>query len=125
MPSEQTCGDDGLIVGILCYGIGCQQIQLVCRTIGANVTWTSTPGALTAVGTTDAAISTQSSQGLYVNPKSWSSPPAAGQPSQLQWDGSKASSPSSSTGITVSAAPKLSITSIMAVLVLAVGCKSH
>eukprot|EP00439_Symbiodinium_sp_Y106_P055325 s215_g7.t1 len=37
MPDSQSCGEDGVMIGLRCYGADCDRMQLVCNSVDANV----------------------------------------------------------------------------------------
>jgi hypothetical protein len=85
MPDRQSCGEDGLLVGLKCYGDHCTSLQLMCATITANVDFTSQ-----TIASNTEMKSEMITLGVYSDPQTWQAQPAAGKPAEgLTWDGSR------------------------------------
>jgi len=91
MPDKQSCGQDGIIVGIRCYGKECDRLQLLCATVDAQVDLNT--GAVASSQVMKVAMSQQA---LFDDPSAWSKKPSSDKPaSNSVWDGAtrKSSNP--------------------------------
>lgn len=83
MPDSQSCGADGIVVGMRCYGSHCDRIQLLCATVDANVDIAS--------GIVSSSIETRrqmTTLELYNDPDTWDDKPANDKPALTsRWDG--------------------------------------
>jgi len=86
MPTEQSCGIDGVVVGMQCYGDNCDRIQLLCRTVDVNVMVNE--GVLSGAGP---VVTKLAAAGLFTDPASWGLPTRKdGEPFlEWIWDGLK------------------------------------
>jgi len=85
MPDAQTCGADGIIVGLKCFGGYCDRLQLLCRTLDANVDVQT--GNITSA---ESIIFELGEAGLWEDMSIWAEKPVDGQPVQAYtWDGSQ------------------------------------
>eukprot|EP00931_Biecheleriopsis_adriatica_P033384 TRINITY_DN19381_c0_g1_i1.p1 TRINITY_DN19381_c0_g1~~TRINITY_DN19381_c0_g1_i1.p1 ORF type:complete len:542 (+),score=78.65 TRINITY_DN19381_c0_g1_i1:26-1627(+) len=82
MPNSQSCGEDGIIVGVRCFGKDCDRLQLVCSSIEANINLTTG-----ASGSVSSTITELKQLGLYEDTSLWQDPPKNGKPSTWKWDG--------------------------------------
>jgi len=97
MPDSQSCGEDGVMVGLSCWGGDCDRLQLVCASIEASPDVTSN-GALSPVagGSVNA---------YYDDMSTWEwKKQNDGEPSLARWDGTKLISPEDGDSIPISAA---------------------
>eukprot|EP00931_Biecheleriopsis_adriatica_P119345 TRINITY_DN94582_c0_g1_i1.p1 TRINITY_DN94582_c0_g1~~TRINITY_DN94582_c0_g1_i1.p1 ORF type:complete len:232 (-),score=34.60 TRINITY_DN94582_c0_g1_i1:44-739(-) len=82
MPNMQSCGEDGVIVGLRCFGSECDRMQLVCSSLETNIN--SSTGEFMSVSDSIAELK---QLGLYEDTSSWEHPPKDGLPSSWKWDG--------------------------------------
>lgn len=85
MPDSQTCGADGIIVGLKCFGDHCDRLQLLCRTLDANVD--EQTGEITSA---ESLVLELGQAGLWEDTSTWAEQPSDGQPVHSHtWDGSQ------------------------------------
>ena len=81
MPDQQSCGEDGVLIGLRCYGSKCDRIQLVCAGVDANL---QTDGSMDEITSRRAELKTLE---LYEDMSSWPSQPDNGEPISKRWNG--------------------------------------
>jgi len=85
MPDKQSCGSDGIVVGIRCYGAECDRMQLICGTVDANIELAS--GNILSASTMQ---KTMVAQGLLDTSATWVEKPDGDAPVvDSVWDGGK------------------------------------
>jgi len=88
LPDSQSCGEDGVVVGLHCYGEHCDRIQLICMTIDAEVD--PVDGQVSSAETEKVQLI---SEKLLVDPRSWQQDfpvvENGGPVKTLLWDGKR------------------------------------
>jgi len=114
MPDSQSCGADGVMIGLVCEGDDCDRLQMVCASIDAN----PDPANDGAFGTVDADVAARKTLGLYDDMSTWPWPKMSdGEPTDARWDGSRLISPDDADAIPISAAETRSLACAILVVV--------